>query len=109
LTNEFKCSKIVATCIMILKSILDKNENASFGFLGSNTITRDYRELRNETQRFRIYKGVMENLVGGTVFVHSMDLSNSTYLMVNKNNVSIDDFINRSKDMFDEIFPNLAD
>lgn len=49
----------------------------------------------------------MENLVGDTVFEHSMDLKNSTYLMINRKNPSIDDFINKSRDMFDEIFPAL--
>lgn len=107
LTNEFKCTSIVSTCIRILKSILDKDTSASFGFLGSNTVTKEYEELRNETQRFKIYKGAMENLVGDTVFEHSMDLKNSTYLMINRKNPSIDDFINKSRDMFDEIFPAL--
>jgi len=107
LTNEFKCTKIVATCIAILVSILDKNSKASFGFLGSNTIEGNYEELRSETKRFKIYKRAMENLVGNNVFEHSMDVANSTYLMVNKNNSSVDDFINESKVMFDEIFPDL--
>ena len=107
LTNEFKCTKIVSTCIRILISILEKNENASFGFLGANTINKEYEELRGETKRFKIYKRAMENLVGENIFEHTMDTINSTYLMVNRRNQTTDDFIERAKEMFNEIFPAL--
>ena len=107
LTGENKYTKIVATCIRIMRTILNRNSNASFGFLGSTTIIGSYEEVKSETKRFKIYKYAMENLVGDKVFEHSMDLANSTYLMVNRNNGSIDDFINNARIMFDEIFPEL--
>lgn len=109
LTNENRCTRIVATCIMILLSILKKNKLASFGFLGSHTVTNNYEELKNETKRFKIYKRAMENLIGEDVFLHSMDLAHSTYLMVNNNNADVDSFILFAREMFDDIYPSLSD
>lgn len=38
LTNEFNSTKIIATCVHIMLSVLKKNPSASFGFIGANTI-----------------------------------------------------------------------
>jgi hypothetical protein len=107
LTNEFNCTKIVSTCIRILMDILSRNKYASFGFLGSNTVSPNFEELRRNTKRFNIYKTAMENLVGEETFVHFMDDSHSTYLMANKTNLSVDDLFRRAKIMFEEIYPEL--
>ena len=107
LTHEGNCTKIVSTCINILLSILLKINNASFGFLGSNTVTNTFIEEKKNTIRFRIYKNAMENLVGDSVFTHAMDVSHSTYLMINKLNTLEDEFLNGAKQMFEDIFPAL--
>ncbi|OOQ61162.1 hypothetical protein [Mucilaginibacter pedocola] len=109
LTNERKCTRIVSTCIHILISILKNDELASFGFLGANTVTKEYEEGKSDTKRFRIYKQAMENLIGDKVFAHSMDKQHSTYLMVNRKNVSVEDFTDQAKLMFDDIFPQLSE
>lgn len=109
LTAEFKCVKIVSTCIRILISIYKKDALASFGFLGANCIGENGNgdEPKSNTKRFRIYKRAMENLISEDLFFHSMDIRNSTYLMVNKRHESVDDIINKAKHMFEDIFPAL--
>jgi len=107
LTNEFNCTRIISTCVRILISILEKNHSASFGFLGSNTISPNFIEKKEDTQRFGIYKAVMENFVGDIVFSHAMDKIHSTYLMINRNNQPEDRFLVIAKQMFEGIFPEL--
>lgn len=107
LTNEFNCTRIVATCINILHSILKQIDNASFGFMGANTVTKTEKEDKVNTIRFRTYKSAMENLVGDRVFTHAMDVKHSTYLMINKKNIKEDDFLIEAKLMFENIFPTL--
>ncbi len=103
ITNEGKCTRIVGICIRVLIDILGKNKNASFGFLGANS----KNEEKDNSQRFRIYKFAMENLIGDDMFIHSMDLPNSTYLMVNRKNEKPESFVERAKLMFEEIYPQL--
>jgi hypothetical protein len=109
LTNEFKCSKIIATCVHVLLHIHRNNSNASFGFLGANTITGNYEEAKESTQRLNIYKKVMMNLIGDTFFEHHIDIIHSTYLMANKSNVPMDGFVSTVKKLFEEIYPSLED
>ncbi len=49
----------------------------------------------------------MENLIGEQTFKHSMDMENSTYLMVNRKNEYPEKFVERAHSMFEEIFPEL--
>jgi hypothetical protein len=109
LTGEFRCSEIVSTCIRILIEILTRTPNASFGFLGSNTITDTYTENKSNTQRFNIYKTAMENLIGDNIFIHAMDTIHSTYLMANRANEPIDEFLLRAKKLFEAVYPELED
>ena len=109
MTNEHNCPKIVSTCIHILLSVLKSKPLASFGFIGANTIdhANNFVEGKRSTKRFRIYKKAMENLIGQQKFHHSMDQIHSTYLMVNNNNHSVQDIINKAKMMFERIYPEL--
>lgn len=107
ITNEFNCTRIISTCIKILSSVLEQKPLASFGFIGSYTISDNYTEEKNCTQRFRIYKMVMENLIGETLFHHSMDLIHSTYLMVNNGNKSPEEVVAKARTMFEKVYPGL--
>jgi len=107
LTREYNCTRIISTCIKILLEVLEEKPLASFGFIGSYTIDNNYIEDKNCTQRFRIYKMVMENLIGEIRFYHSMDLVHSTYLMVNSGNKSPNEIIAKAKIMFEKIYPEL--
>lgn len=107
LTHENNCTKIVSTCIQVLIRILQTHPKASFGFLGSHTIDGDKVEARNNTKRFKVYKAAMENLIGDTVFAHSMDVIHSTYLMINKQNEPEDEFLTTAREMFEDLFPSM--
>lgn len=110
LSHEFKCSRIVATCIILVMSILKKHPNASFGFLGAHTIdlSNKYEEKKFNTRRFRIYKYAIEELIGTENFSHYMDVTNSTYLIVNNKVGNTDVFSANATNMFIEIHPELA-
>ncbi|OJW13485.1 hypothetical protein [Mucilaginibacter sp. 44-25] len=109
LTNEFNSTKIIATCVHIMLSILNKKPLASFGFIGANTIDslKNYNEQKNFTKRFRVYKQAMENLIGENLFHHSMDTVNSAYLMINNRNKSTQDILSRAKIIFEKIYPEM--
>jgi len=107
LTNENNCTKIISTCIQVLITILQSHPNASFGFLGSHTIDGDNVEPRENTKRFKVYKTAMENLIGDDIFIHSMDVVHSTYLMINKNNSPEDEFLIKAREMFEDLFPSM--
>ena len=110
LSHEFKCSKIVATCVNIMLSILRKHPIANLGFLGAHTIdlANRYEEKKSNTRRFKIYKYAIEELIDTDFFIHFMDEQNSTYLIVNKKISNPDELSLIATDMFIDIHPELA-
>jgi hypothetical protein len=86
LSNEGKCSRIVATCFSIFLDIYNKNQLASFGFIGSYTIdkTTGNIEPKKETKRFRIYRMAVFNFFGEQTFTHFEDQANSVYLVLER-------------------------
>lgn len=109
LTKEHKCAKVISTCLRIMLSIYTSNNNASFGFLGANTIDNNYNEPKKETKRFRVYRDAVVRLFGEKTFTHHRDFLNSTYLMINNKNESIDLIKEKARKMFEELFPELID
>lgn len=110
LTGEHIMPRIVGTCIQVMLSIIKKNNLASFGFLGSNTIVfGKYSEGKEDTKRYRIYKYVVQNYIGEETFSHKTDKKNSTYLVINRNNGDCELIASRANKMFDSIFPSLTD
>lgn len=105
LTNEFRCSRIISTCIQIILTIYSNNNMASFGFVGSNTMTAKVSEIKIETKRFRFYRAVMTSFVGEDRFVHYEDKYLSRYLMINTQNPSTETVLRKAIEMFDEIYP----
>jgi hypothetical protein len=99
LTKEYQCPAIVRTCINIMHYILQKNQAATFGFIGANTydpITKTEEPVDN-TKRYRVYKYAMEGRMGTVTFAHAWLPRLSRYVMVNKsqNKEFILDEINR--------------
>lgn len=109
LTNEYKAGRIVGTCIRVIMQILQKNPEASFGFVGSHTFDpkRQYEEKRSCTKRFKIYRFAVFSLIGEEVFTHFMEERNSTFLLVNNKNSDVLQIKNDADKMFDKIFPLL--
>ncbi|MEP6613239.1 MAG: hypothetical protein ABJA76_15170 [Mucilaginibacter sp.] len=111
LTNEYRSSKVISTCIRIMLQIHSKNPMASFGFLGANTINRatGYEESKRTTKRFQVYKLAMYALFGTQTFTHYTDIEHSAYLMVSNKVKSVDEVKENAKKMFEDIFPELAE
>ncbi|HEY5327758.1 MAG TPA: hypothetical protein VIJ27_12215 [Mucilaginibacter sp.] len=88
LSNEGKCSRIVATCFSIFLDIYNQNPLASFGFLGANTVDEKTGKIesKNQTKRFRVYKRAVFNYFGEETFSHFESPDNSIYLAISNKN-----------------------
>jgi hypothetical protein len=109
LTGENKCSKIVGTCLQVMLQILSKDKFANFGFMGAHSVDpiNNIEEDRHNTKRFRVYKQAIENLFGIELFSHYIDITNSTYIILNNNNDDHHNLIFNASMMFDDLFPEL--
>jgi len=99
LTNLNNATKVISTCIKIMLSFYEKNQIASFGFIGANLLT----ESISNTKRFRIYKKIMENLFSPVRFHHYNIPSKSAYLLLNKSN-SEPKLLNKIEQMFNHFY-----
>jgi hypothetical protein len=110
LTGEHKAAGVITTCIYIILDLLKADPMASFGFIGSPTynVATKKMEPADDTKRFRIYKAVMENLIGDQTFVHTFNPRHSAYLMLNKRHKDIGKMQNLANQMFLDIFPVLG-
>lgn len=107
LVNDFEASKVIRTCANIMIDMLRQNPTASFGFIGANTITKDYTEQKYYTKRFSIYKTLMSSWFPEDKFLHSMNEANSAYLLINKDNDSYEELMKEAVKMFIRNYPDL--
>jgi hypothetical protein len=104
-------SKILRTVLDIALSIRNEDQFASFAFIGAFKISDNKRkeaETTEETQRYRIYKGMVEHLFGSETFRHIYQSRTNSYLLVSKSSEQPDDLDNRIIDMFVEIYPDVS-
>ena len=80
LTNTYEPRRIVMTCINIMLEIYQKDDHASFGFIGSNMVEED----SDNTKRFRFYKRIMATYFSEKYFIHQENCLKSAYLMLNR-------------------------
>ena len=83
LTGLFKAGRVIRTCVNIMLDILQRNQQASFGFIGAQNL--DESDEGN-TKRFRVYRQVMERFFSPTKFLHICNVEQSFYIMVSKHN-----------------------
>jgi len=121
-TDDQDAPRVIATCChILLKEIKFKNELASFGFIGSNTILPEKEkkaedltpiqkkrlERRNEsvenTRRFRIYSLLSKRVFDPENYFHIEDVPNSSYLILNKLNKE-PDLVSKVAQMFEEYY-----
>jgi len=85
---------------------------ASFGFIGSRTLDKASGKVESyiKTQRFRVYKEVVEHKFGTKTFEHITYEELSGYLLLNKA-CGIDLVVkeNAIKHMFADTYNNLPD
>ena len=101
-------SKIFRTVFEIMVTILSKNENCNFGFIGAEKIIGNKIEGKENTQRFKIYKYLCNNLIGESVFTHYESEKQSAYLLLNNKNQT-DKLLVQAKNMFEKLYPSLVD
>jgi hypothetical protein len=86
ITNKGDVFSILISCLQVVPLLLPDYPTASFGFIGSRTVDRisgtveDYQN----TQRFRIYCGIVESTIGEQTFAHFSYQEISGYLLVNR-------------------------
>jgi len=109
LSDEYKAATVIGTCIRIMLSIYHKNNKASFGFIGANSFNPESGEEEpiNNTQRFRIYKYAMEELIGTESFTHGMEEDSSSYIMIS-NKCDVHFIASEAKRMFTELYPSFS-
>lgn len=119
--SDFKYSKIInkgdlgnilITCLKIIPLLMKDYPNASFGFIGSRTYDKVSKKLENykRTQRFNIYRDLVQKKIGTKTFEHFEYEEISGYLLINRNNgVSILHKEALLKTMFANTYTNLLD
>lgn len=91
-------------------SIYQKNQLASFGFLGAHIVNKGSSiESKSNTKRYRVYQKAIVRLFGEATFTHHQDKQHSTYLMVNNRHKDVDTIREKAKSMFDDLFPELGE
>ncbi|MFT6963470.1 MAG: hypothetical protein ACJAWV_003207 [Flammeovirgaceae bacterium] len=79
-TNQNDTTRVLASCINAMTMHLKQNPYASFCFVGES----DSDEEKVNTQRFRVYKNLMENVFSQTDFQHLTSKKYSSYILRNR-------------------------
>ncbi|MEM6831968.1 MAG: hypothetical protein AAF551_15765 [Bacteroidota bacterium] len=105
LSDDFDAQGVIGTVIRIAVKILEKNRNASFGFIGSPR----KEENQGNTQRFRVYRQIMKNFFGYDTWEHFESEKSSSYLMLNNCHENPQDKAVDIVTMFSEIYDEFSD
>ena len=85
LTGLNEPRECIQTCMAIMKKeVASRDDKASFGFIGANSIG----ESELETKRFRVYSRYMQTYFNTEEFEHHYNLAKSAYLLINKKELS---------------------
>lgn len=92
LTNKGDVFNILITCLRVIPIILTDYPTSLFGFIGSRTVDRASGTVEDfqNTQRFRVYCGIVEGTIGEQTFEHFVYEEVSGYLLVNRSAPDID-------------------
>ena len=107
--NDERPAPIIRTCVDIMLRLYDVDPNASFGFIGSNSVNKKRKgrvveEDKMNTQRFRIYQMVIFNFFGPKTFEHARSVKHSAYLLINRHQQPIEQFKQQVEKMFATIY-----
>lgn len=111
LTNKGDVANILITCLKSIPLILNDYPNASFGFIGSRSIDVKSNTVEgfSNNQRFRVYRKIVEQKIGFSVFDHHVYESVSGYLLINKTVNQKPDKEKAIITMFTSTYQNLTD
>ena len=87
LTNLGEFRPIINTCVNIVLDVYKKEASASFGFIGSNTMTDKFSEIKSDTKRYHIYKRLMVTYFSDERFKHIADKQKSSYMLLRKSEI----------------------
>jgi len=111
LTNKGDVANILISCLKVIPIILQNYPGASFGFIGARTIDKVSKRVEgfNNTQRFRVYRKIVELKIGFHTFDHYVYEAVSGYLLINKANVALESKEKTIIKMFADTYQNLPD
>lgn len=97
LTGLNEVRPLVRTCMAIMLDIHNQDSRSSFGFIGSNIIsekiTKNGKSYLHEntinTKRYRVYKRLMLTYFSDEIFLHLVEESKSTYMMIRKTELNL--------------------
>ena len=102
LTGLNEPRECIQTCMAIMKEVAGKDDKASFGFIGANSIG----ESELETKRFRVYSRYMQTYFNSEEFEHHYNLMKSAYLIICKQQLKDNsNLINDIVEGFKELYP----
>lgn len=81
-TNTFEARTIFYTLYHIMMDVLNKDNRASFFFIGADD---EKDEIGKSTRRYRIYRRFVSSSVSNNVFEHFRFNELSLYILVNRN------------------------
>lgn len=109
--NRGDLSNILVTNASLIPQLLENYPGCSFGFIGSRTFDKKSGKVEQYqfTQRYRIYKEFVRQLIGDETFVHYQYNEFSAYLLINRKHKDIVKAERAIAKMFTETYNNLPD
>jgi hypothetical protein len=111
IVNKNDVANILITCLKVVPEILGTCSDASFCFMGMQSIdpvTNTLEPLEN-TQRFKIYTTVVQRLIGIETFEHFQYSNISGYLLLNKTHANTYNKQIEFIEMFKNTYPSFSD
>lgn len=95
----------------MIPELLQKYPNASFGFTGSRSVDEKSRKVEGyaNNQRFRVYCGIIHDLIGSGTFSHFAYKEISGYLLINNRNEDVEKTERQLVEMFRRNYNDLPD
>lgn len=109
ISNLGDVSNVLITCIKVIPELLNKFPGSSFCFIASPSIdkTSDRFEGFRMNQRFRIYRQLVIQKIGSETFEHFEFNEVSAYLLANKLNSNIEQYLSGVTQMFIATYDDL--
>lgn len=89
--------RVIYTCVEIGKHIYALNPQASFGFMGNQTLKERELQITENTKRFRVYKYFANFYFSPESFQHIMYPAKSIFILLNQKH------LNSNRKLFNDI------
>ncbi len=111
ITNKGDVYNIFVTIAKVIPILLEKYPDASFAFTGARSIDLRSRRIEDyeNNQRFRVYKEIVNSLIGNKTFTHYEYNRISAYLLINNLSLDIERREREIVKMFAETYVELSE